>query len=132
MPLVWAHAEYIKLLRSLRDGAVFDLPPQTVQRYIEQNTQPRCRDWREEWWRSKIPAGQNLRVQLAGPGMVRWSADGWRTFEDLATADSGLGIDTAELRSASLPAGSTIEFTWQLKDGGWRGENFSVGIFAPG
>ena len=132
MPLVWAHAEYIKLLRSLRDGAVFDLPPQTVQRYIEQNTQPRCRDWREEWWRSKIPAGQNLRVQLAGQGMVRWSADGWRTFEDLATADSGLGIDTAELRSASLPAGSTIEFTWQLKDGGWRGENFSVGIFAPG
>ena len=30
MPLVWAHAEHIKLLRSLRDGAVFDMPPQTV------------------------------------------------------------------------------------------------------
>ncbi len=27
MPLVWAHAEYIKLLRSLRDGSVFDTPP---------------------------------------------------------------------------------------------------------
>src|SRR5262249_8414335 len=34
MPLMWAHAEYIKLLRSLRDGVVFDLPPQTVQRYL--------------------------------------------------------------------------------------------------
>src|ERR1019366_4676481 len=34
MPLVWAHAEYVKLRRSLRDGAVFDLPPQTVQRYL--------------------------------------------------------------------------------------------------
>ncbi len=33
-PLVWAHAEYIKLLRSLHDGAVFDLPPQTVARYL--------------------------------------------------------------------------------------------------
>jgi glucoamylase len=32
MPLVWAHAEHVKLLRSLRDGRVFDLPPQTVQR----------------------------------------------------------------------------------------------------
>jgi glucoamylase len=92
----------------------------------------RRRDWREEWWRSKIPAGQNLRVQLAEPGSVRWSADGWRTFEDIATVDSGLGIDTAELQSANLPAGSTLEFTWQLKDGSWRGENFSVGIFAPG
>ncbi len=35
MPLVWAHAEYIKLRRSLRDGRVFDMPPQTVDRYIE-------------------------------------------------------------------------------------------------
>lgn len=34
MPLVWAHAEYLKLCRSLADGAVFDCPPQTVQRYL--------------------------------------------------------------------------------------------------
>ena len=32
-PLVWAHAEYVKLRRSLRDGSIFDQPPQTVQRY---------------------------------------------------------------------------------------------------
>src|SRR5258705_4386508 len=29
-PLVWAHAEYIKLVRSLKDGKLFDQPPQTV------------------------------------------------------------------------------------------------------
>ena len=34
MPLVWAHAEYVKLLRSLADGAVFDMPPHTVRRYV--------------------------------------------------------------------------------------------------
>lgn len=34
MPLVWAHAEYLKLCRSLVDGAVFDRPPQTVRRYL--------------------------------------------------------------------------------------------------
>ena len=33
-PLVWAHSEYIKLRRSIRDGKVFDQPPQTVQRYL--------------------------------------------------------------------------------------------------
>ena len=26
MPLVWAHAEYLKLRRSIQDGRVFDLP----------------------------------------------------------------------------------------------------------
>ncbi|HEV2691020.1 MAG TPA: glycoside hydrolase family 15 protein, partial [Bryobacteraceae bacterium] len=33
-PLVWAHSEYVKLRRSLRDGKVFDQPPQPVQRYL--------------------------------------------------------------------------------------------------
>ena len=32
MPLVWAHAEHVKLLRSLKDGRVFDMPPEPVQR----------------------------------------------------------------------------------------------------
>ena len=33
MPLVWAHGEHVKLCRSLADGAVFDTPPLTLQRY---------------------------------------------------------------------------------------------------
>jgi glucoamylase len=34
MPLVWAHAEYLKLRRSLREGRVFDTPPETFKRYL--------------------------------------------------------------------------------------------------
>ncbi len=34
MPLVWAHAEFVTLLRSLRDGQVFDCPPQAARRYL--------------------------------------------------------------------------------------------------
>lgn len=34
MPLVWAHAEYIKLRRSLADGAVFDMPRLSYERYV--------------------------------------------------------------------------------------------------
>jgi glucoamylase len=128
MPLVWAHAEYVKLLRSLRDGAIFDLPPQTVQRYITDDTQPRLRDWRENWWRSRIPAGQLLRVQLAAPGIIRWSSDGWRSFEETGTEDIGLGLNTAELPTATLPAGSKVEFTWRSVAGDWRGANFGVEI----
>ncbi len=42
-PLVWAHAEYLKLCRSLRDGRVFDRPPQTVKRYLVDRTHLRPR-----------------------------------------------------------------------------------------
>ena len=34
MPLVWAHSEYIRLLRSLHSGAVWDMPTQTVEHYL--------------------------------------------------------------------------------------------------
>ena len=34
MPLMWAHAEYIKLLRSVSDGHVFDLIPEVASRYL--------------------------------------------------------------------------------------------------
>ena len=33
-PLLWAHGEYVKLRRSIRDGRVFDAPRQTFSRYL--------------------------------------------------------------------------------------------------
>jgi glucoamylase len=36
MPLVWAHAEYLKLRRSLQDGHIFDQPAQVARRYAGQ------------------------------------------------------------------------------------------------
>ena len=34
MPLMWAHAEYIKLLRSASDGRVYDEIPEVRERYL--------------------------------------------------------------------------------------------------
>jgi glucoamylase len=34
MPLMWAHAEYVKLLRSVADCRVFDLIPVVAERYL--------------------------------------------------------------------------------------------------
>jgi glucoamylase len=33
-PLLWAHGEYVKLRRSIRDGRVFDAPRHTLKRYL--------------------------------------------------------------------------------------------------
>lgn len=37
MPLTWAHAEYVKLCASIGAKKVFDMPPQTVERYIKKD-----------------------------------------------------------------------------------------------
>ncbi|MDE8346129.1 MAG: glycoside hydrolase family 15 protein [Acidocella sp.] len=128
MPLVWAHGEYIKLLRSLRDEAIFDLPPQTVQRYLKDKTVPRCRDWREDWRRSRIPVGQDLRVQFVAQVMVRFSLDDWASFQDIQATDTGFGVFAATLSAGHLPTGGKIIFTWQNPGGDWHGENVVVAI----
>ena len=37
-PLLWAHAEYVKLLRSMADGKVFDLIDPVAERYRNEET----------------------------------------------------------------------------------------------
>src|SRR5512142_362079 len=79
MPLVWAHAEYVKLLRSLHDGRVFDMPPQTVQRYLVEQTESPCVVWRFNHKIRSLPAGKILRVETLAPAVIHWSDDDWNT-----------------------------------------------------
>ncbi len=107
-PLAWAHAEYLKLLRSLQDGAVFDLPPQTVRRYLEAGTTTDRVTWRLECPRTKIAAGEVIRVEVLGAATIRWSADRWATTREVATRDTSLGVHFADLATKDLPAGTSV------------------------
>ena len=75
MPLAWAHAEYLKLRRSLADGRPFDTPPQARQRYLVERVGSPFVIWRADHRRRAIPAGKTLRVELHEPAVVRWKCD---------------------------------------------------------
>lgn len=129
MPLVWAHSEHIKLLRSLNDGAVFDMPPQGVKRYIEDRTVAPRRTWRFNHKLRTMPAGKLLRVELLTRAVVHWSNDNWATIHDAATIENAFGIHLTDLPVADVPPGSTIVFTFFWPDAGrWENVDFSVGI----
>jgi glucoamylase len=126
-PLVWAHSEYIKLRRSLRDGKIFDQPPQTVQRYIVQDTKSTYFGWQFNNKTRSIPQGKQLRLVLLAAARVRWTLDGWNTVHDTDTRDTGLGMHAADLPSSKLAAGNEILFTFfWLEALRWEGTNFSV------
>ena len=129
MPLVWAHAEYVKLLRSLRDGRVFDMPPQPVQRYQVDRVVSAVATWRFNHKCRSIPRGKRLRIELLAPALVHWSLDGWRTTHDSRTEDSGLGVHFADLPTDTLPPGGRVVFTllWLTGDR-WEGVDFTVAV----
>lgn len=131
MPLAWAHAEHVKLLRSLADGRVFDMPPQPRRRYQVEGVRSRHCLWRFNQKSRSATSGSVLRVELPAAATVHWSADGWRTARDTQTRDSGLGIHFADLDTAELPPGSEVVLTlyWPATDR-WQGVDYRVAIEA--
>jgi glucoamylase len=128
-PLVWAHSEYIKLRRSIRDNKVFDQPPQTVKRYLVDKHVRQIFGWRFNNKTRSVPRNKTLRIVLLTPARVHWSVDGWSTSHDTETRDTGLGIYTLDLPTASLPGGAQTVFTffWP-EENRWEGTDYTVTV----
>jgi glucoamylase len=129
-PLVWAHSEYVKLRRSIHDGRIYDQPPQTVERYLEQRTTSNLAIWKFEHQTASIEAGEVLRVEVLTPATIRWSAgDDNSTWNDVDTRDVGLGIHLVDLPTRSLQSGEKVRFTFHWQDADrWEGRNFAVAV----
>ena len=126
-PLVWAHAEYIKLRRSLREGRIFDQPRQTVQRYLVEKR--RCQHflWIFNNKVRTLPCGKILRIALLSPAVVHWSLDNWKTAFDTHTRDTSLGVHVVDLPTEKMPTNRPIVFTFRWEpEGRWEGVNYSV------
>ena len=129
MPLVWAHSEYIKLRRSLRDKEVFDMPPQTFKRYVKGNKKSNYAIWRFNNKCRSIPAGKKLRIETLANTKVHWSVNDWKSTNDDLSKDSGLGIFVTDLPTSNFSPGDKVNFTFYwVQANKWEGENFTVKI----
>ena len=126
-PLVWAHAEYIKLRRSIRDGRVFDQPPQTVQRYLVEKRRCQHFSWIFNNKARTFPCGKKLRIAVLNPATIHWSVDGWKTYSDTPTRDTKLGVHIVDLPTDKIPVAQTVLFTfhWEADDR-WEGVDYIV------
>ncbi|MEP6778378.1 MAG: glycoside hydrolase family 15 protein, partial [Gemmatimonadaceae bacterium] len=129
MPLVWAHAEYVKLLRSLHEGRMFDCPPQTHARYLKEQNVPRVTAWRASRAVKVMPVGRVLRVDANEQVSVHWSADNWVTTSDTQSMQIAPNLYVVELPTAALEVGAEVKLTlyWpdQLK---WQGQDYVVTV----
>ena len=128
MPLVWAHAEFIKLAASIATGTPVDRPARTWARYGGRKVRLDYALWQPRQRVTQLLAGQELRLLLPESALVRWGRNGWQAQADVATEDWGLG-HVARLFTAALAAGDLIDFTlyWPGRDV-WQGENFQVAV----
>ncbi len=140
-PLVWAHAEYLKLLRSAHDGKVFDRVDAVYERYsTDSGYKPRRNieifTFRRPISRilvkngvGKTPRIPVLRILDERRFEASWSTDNWKTVHTAVSVhrgDSGYSLD--------IPADAGADngkIAWTLRwcdTGQWLGYNVEVEI----
>ncbi len=129
MPLVWAHAEYIKLLRSIQDKMVFDMSQKVYTRYAVKSQGSTVWSWKHNHKCRLIKKGFNLRIETASPVMVHWSTDRWKTTRDTESKDTGFDMYVTDLETRYLEPGKVILFTfyWSIENR-WEGKDYTVSV----
>jgi glucoamylase len=109
IPLAWAHAEYIKLVRSIADGRVFDLIAPVRARYASRSVRDRV--FLEIWSLNRpvasIKRDCRLRVIAGAPFTIRWTSDDWQEQRDAASTATRLGVWFVDLPP---PSSTRLQF----------------------
>jgi glucoamylase len=131
MPLAWAHAEYIKLVRSVSDGEVFDRLDVVAKHYLNPHQPSSLEIWNFDYRPSQMKAGNTLRFLLGGNFRLRLTTDNWANFADLP-ATKMVGIYFVDHKTDPREVGKTIQFTmFWLDSQTWQGgDNFALTIVA--
>ncbi len=133
MPLVWAHAEFIKLTKSLRLGRAVDRPEPVWLRYGGNKPRAARAHWTRHMRVGTIHAGQALRLVFAEPAVVHWGIDDWQQPQDTVTVLGMLGLHVADLASEALAAGQRLVFSIQDRaTGNWVENDRVIEVVSEG
>jgi glucoamylase len=124
-PLLWAHSEYLRLLRSCHDGEVFDLIPDAVARYGDGKVRSEI-----EFWLPKHPIhltrkGRTLRICTPEPFRIRWSVDNWKTWQDNNSQSTSIGAEYFDVPPSDFHSQIEFTFFWTSRKQ-WEGRNYRV------
>lgn len=130
MPLMWAHAEYIKLLRSTADGKVYDAIPDVAKRYLGKRIKRRQLEvWKPNRHVRFMRTGEVLRVQGETAFTLRWSSNDWKTVQEAKSIQNALNIDYADLSEVITSPGTCIRFTFHwTATNRWDGKDYAVTV----
>jgi glucoamylase len=131
MPLVWAHAEYLKLLRSVHEGRVFDRLTIVEERYAQPRTSPGVEIWLPIRQTGTMQAGRKLRLVMEREFQLTWTRDNWATTNHSNSRAVGSAGHYADIPTQSRDTGQ-LEWTFfWIGEQHWEGRNFTVRLESP-
>jgi len=128
VPLLWAHAEYLKLQRSTADGKVFDLIEAAFDRYVRGSMERQAIEvWKLNRQIATVDPGTRLRIQANSPFLLHWTKDEWQHPTDTRSRSTAVGIDFVDLELGEQKAPIRFTFLW-LDENRWQGSDYKIEI----
>jgi glucoamylase len=131
-PLVWAHSEYLKLLRSTVDGKIFDRISAVEERYSKPSHERNFHSLIEIYQTSRpvtaLPAGLMLRIMDPKPFRVIYTFDNWITTLRADSRSVGYPGSYADILTTPELMGSIIFTLYWTNEDRWLGHNVEVAL----
>src|SRR3984957_19616749 len=126
MPLVWAHAEYVKLLRSVTDGQVFDRISAVAERYGQNKQACSIEVFHLDRQLMSVVAGKKLRMLADEQFFLVWTLDDWKTQHNMDSHNLGCAGHFADMETEPGRGGRVIFTMKWRRENRWEGRNFEV------
>ncbi|MEX6424755.1 glycoside hydrolase family 15 protein [Providencia manganoxydans] len=129
MPLIWAHAELIKLIYVQKTGIPIEQLKSVSGRYGVQPPMARARHWRDSQPCGFVSTTHELWIEAQEPFVLHYGYDNWQDIQEQSSQPLGLGLYGVPLNVSAL-AGKTLRFTRRFDGRGWEGQDWHVDIKA--
>jgi glucoamylase len=111
MPLVWAHAEFLKLVCAREQGRPIELLRSVEERYRGSPAKGGSWHWRVDTPFAALPADRDLLIEAPSPFRLHLGFDGWQDIEDRPSTPSKFGTHSVRLTSDELGRRGVLDFT---------------------
>jgi len=133
MPLLWTHAEFLKLLIAREQRRPIELLQAVEQRYRSDAGNSYAARVAAAWhWRDEVPVlkhetGRALLIEDRRAFTLHFGYDGWQRAEERAAVPQPFGLWAVRLSSAELTGSAQLNFTRRYEDR-WEGVDHLVGL----
>jgi glucoamylase len=139
MPLLWAHAEFLKLLIARERGRPIEWLERTERHFGHQaigrsgeaqGAAENCEraaitHWRAEAPTARLPHGNSLAVEDRIPFTLHLGFDGWQRVEDRRATRTPFGLWSVVISRQELAQARELNFT-RRRESGWEGIDYRI------
>jgi glucoamylase len=127
MPLVWAHAEFLKLLAAETNRRPVEMLNSVEDRYGAKVPNAKVWHWRVSSPITLLPKGKAILIERDEPFLLHFGFNGWHRPADQQSTPSHFGMHGVKFDADELDGAAELDFTFYLTDRNeWLGTDFKI------